>query len=247
MRRPNLCNNSVGVADDAYKPTQHSNKEEGRVSLMRRVLGGATRKKEAANSTTQVQKPLFGVPLGDLPLTNHMVPKILHRMCTFIDIYGMNVEGLFCLTTSNIPPVVERLKLQFNVEGDADLESCTNDASAVASLLKIWLKDLPQPLLSQELTSELVTLMHKYDGDTWWGPVCFENISTSGVLPTTVLDSVLRLLYNYTNKHPATLTYIPGVFCPLLTCGEFRGVATPDTAQLTAKLIQDYNFIFNKR
>jgi hypothetical protein len=57
------------------------------------------------------------------------------------------------------PAVVENLKLQFNMEGDAELETC-GDVTSVASLLKLWLKELPQPLLSQEITSELVSLMH---------------------------------------------------------------------------------------
>jgi hypothetical protein len=50
------------------------------------MLGGGHKKKEGTNSTTQLK--YFGVPLTDMPLTNHTVPKALHRICTYIEIYG---------------------------------------------------------------------------------------------------------------------------------------------------------------
>lgn len=70
----------------------------------------------------------------------------------------MKVEGLFRLSGGNTT-LIDSLKNQFNTEGDAELEVC-NDIASVALLLVVWLKELPQPLLSQEITTELVSLMH---------------------------------------------------------------------------------------
>ncbi|XP_073970829.1 protein FAM13B isoform X3 [Rhodnius prolixus] len=244
MRRPNLCNNSIGVADDAYKPTNNTatQKDEGRLSIVRRVLGGS-RKKDDNCSTARIK--LFGVPLVDLPLNNNSVPKVLQRLCVFIEVHGMKVEGLFRLSGGNTT-LIDSLKNQFNTEGDAELEVC-NDIASVALLLVVWLKELPQPLLSQEITTELVSLMHKYEGDTWWGPVCHESILTAGTLPANALDTILHLLHNYSAKQPTSMTYLPSVFSPLLTCAEIKDLAGPEVVQLTSKLIQDYGVIFHKR
>jgi hypothetical protein len=71
---------------------------------------------------------------------------------------GLLVEGLFRLSGGN-PALVEQLKAAFNRAGDVDLETCA-DVASVASLLKLWLRDLPEPLVSPAVTAELVTLVH---------------------------------------------------------------------------------------
>ncbi|XP_014248893.1 protein FAM13A isoform X2 [Cimex lectularius] len=245
MRRPNLCSNSIGVAEDTYKPanTNIQPKEEGRLSIVRRVLGGS-RKKDGNGSTTSKNRQ-FGVPLCDLQLNNNSVPKVLHRICFFIEAHGMKVEGLFRLTSGN-QTMVENLKMQFNTDQDFDLEGC-NDVASIALLLISWLKDLPNPLFSQDTIGDLISLMNKYEGDTWWGPVCHECLVTAGTLQTNILETILHVLYNYTSRHPSSMSYIPGVFCPLLTCPESKDISSPDAVKLTTKLIQDYNIIFRKR
>lgn len=71
---------------------------------------------------------------------------------------GLNVEGLFRLSGGN-PARVEQLKATWDKTGDADLEACA-DVASVASLLKLWLRDLPEPLVTPAVTAELVTLLH---------------------------------------------------------------------------------------
>lgn len=71
---------------------------------------------------------------------------------------GLHVEGLFRLSGGN-PSLVEQLKASFNRTGDADLEACS-DVASVASLLKLWLRDLPEPVITPAVTAELVTLHH---------------------------------------------------------------------------------------
>lgn len=66
------------------------------------------------------------------------------------------MKGLFRLSGGN-PSLVEQLKASFNRTGDADLEACS-DVTSVATLLKLWLRDLPEPLVSPAVTAELVSL-----------------------------------------------------------------------------------------
>uniref|UniRef100_A0A146M1R0 Protein FAM13A n=1 Tax=Lygus hesperus TaxID=30085 RepID=A0A146M1R0_LYGHE len=243
MRRPNLCSNSIGVADEAYKPTNSANpKDEGRLSLVRRVLGGS-KKKDGHSSLSKSKQ--FGVPISDLQLSNNSVPKVIYRICTYIETNGLKTEGLFKLNGGN-QVLIENLKSQFNANGDADLESCA-DMVSVALLLMVWLKELPQPLLSNQTVADLVSLMHKYNGDTWWGPVCHESLLSAGSLTANIMDTVLHLLNAYTVKHPSAMSYVPEVFAQLLTSEENVDIPSADTVELISKIIKDYNVIFIKR
>ncbi|BET00651.1 Family with sequence similarity 13, member A [Nesidiocoris tenuis] len=243
MRRPNLCGNSIGVADETYRPTNSvATKEEGRLSLVRRVLGGS-KKKDGHTSYSKTKQ--FGIPITDLQLNNNNVPKVVYRICTFIETNGLKTEGLFKLNAGN-PGVIENLKCQLNSNVDADLESCS-DMFSIGLLLIIWLKELPQPLLSDQIVSDLVSLMHKYDGDSWWGPVCHETLQTAGPASANAMDSIVHLLHAYTNKHPNSMTYVPKVFAPLFTSEENVDIPSVETVELVTKIIKDYNTIFIKK
>lgn len=68
----------------------------------------------------------------------------------------MQEPGLF-ITCKKRGKLVERFKISFDRVGDADLENCT-DVKIIASLLKLWLHDLPQPLIPHRLSSRLKTV-----------------------------------------------------------------------------------------
>lgn len=67
---------------------------------------------------------------------------------------GLDIEGLFRLSGGN-PKLVEQLKIWIDRTGDVCLEAC-GDITSVACLLKVWLRDLPEPLVPPETTADLV-------------------------------------------------------------------------------------------
>lgn len=71
---------------------------------------------------------------------------------------GLKEADLFT-TSKKQGKLVERYKISFDRAGDADLESC-NDVKVIASLLKLWLNDLPHPLIPQRLSSRLTGVFH---------------------------------------------------------------------------------------
>jgi hypothetical protein len=69
---------------------------------------------------------------------------------------GMKCGGLFRLSAGN-PKLVERLRASFDRTGDADLEGA-GDVATVASLLKLWLRELPEPVIANHVATELLCM-----------------------------------------------------------------------------------------
>lgn len=66
---------------------------------------------------------------------------------------GIEEEGIFRVN-GNVR-VMEKLRDSFEKHGDADLES-TEDIFSVAGLLKQFLRELPEAVIPEELTSKFV-------------------------------------------------------------------------------------------
>jgi hypothetical protein len=73
----------------------------------------------------------------------------------FADV-GLKCGGLFRLSAGN-PKLVERLRASFDRTGDADLEGA-GDVATVASLLKLWLRELPEPIITSHVATELLDI-----------------------------------------------------------------------------------------
>lgn len=66
---------------------------------------------------------------------------------------GLNHEGVFRINGN--ARVVERIKTSFDQTGDADL-SDAGDIMAVASVLKQFLRDLPDAVVPEHMTRQFV-------------------------------------------------------------------------------------------
>lgn len=99
-----------------------------------------------------IGRPTFGVHLTEQMLRDNMeLPKIVEKCCKHIQERGLDVVGIYRLsgTTSK----VQKLKSLFDRDVDAvDLSSPEwADINNVTSVLKLWLRDLPEPLLTWSL------------------------------------------------------------------------------------------------
>lgn len=100
-------------------------------------------------------RPVFGVSLARLYERDGLaVPQVVYQCITAVDFYGLTVEGIYRLSGS--VPHVNKLKGMFDTNSDSpnldfrNPENFFHDVNSVAGLLKQFLRDLPDPLLTRE-------------------------------------------------------------------------------------------------
>ncbi len=114
-------------------------------------------------------RAVFGVPLGEaVEIARPMdvdteLPAVVYRCIEYL--LAKNAiaeEGIFRLSGSNT--VIKGLKDRFNNEGDVDLtaDGKYHDVHAVASLLKLYLRELPSSILTRELHLEFLHCLESH-------------------------------------------------------------------------------------
>lgn len=115
-------------------------------------------------------RAVFGVPLAEAvrynpPIdTNVELPAVVYRCIEYLDAKNAaSEEGIFRLSGSNV--VIKSLRERFNVEGDVNLlmGDQLHDVHAVASLLKLYLRELPTTILTRELHLEFLAVTELHD------------------------------------------------------------------------------------
>ncbi|KAI1104006.1 RhoGAP-domain-containing protein [Jackrogersella minutella] len=99
--------------------------------------------------------PVFGISLERLyENSKGPVPMVIYQCIQAVDLYGLAVEGIYRLSGSTAH--VNKLKHLFDTNEDAPIldfrnpENFFHDVNSVAGLLKQFLRDLPDPLLTSE-------------------------------------------------------------------------------------------------
>lgn len=134
---------------------------------------------ESALSLTQTQqqyyerisnvRPAFGLPLADAVEccpprgVNVCLPAVVYRCLEFLKAQdAWSEEGIFRVSGSNV--LVKGLRDRFNNEGDLDFLATDNyfDVHTIASLLKLYLRDLPATILTRELHLDFLQTMGMY-------------------------------------------------------------------------------------
>ena len=138
---------------------------------------GANHSNDSNLSLTQQQyqeqitnvKAAFGASLGDAVeyckprgIDVHL-PAVVYRCLAYLEAKNAaDEEGIFRMSGSNT--LIKNLRARFNAEGDIDLlggDEPYYDVHAVASLLKSYLRDLPQPILSRDLHIQFLSALGK--------------------------------------------------------------------------------------
>ncbi|OLN88019.1 GTPase-activating protein BEM3 [Colletotrichum chlorophyti] len=103
-------------------------------------------------------RQVFGAPLAEAVRYNPPVdvnvplPAVVYRCIQYLDAKNAILEeGIFRLSGSNV--VIKQLRERFNTEGDVNLvtDETYYDIHAVASLLKLYLRELPTTILTRDL------------------------------------------------------------------------------------------------
>ncbi|KAI6794926.1 RhoGAP-domain-containing protein [Hortaea werneckii] len=108
-------------------------------------------------------RAVFGVPLAEAVEYAHPadatteLPAVVYRCIEYLTIKNaIAEEGIFRLSGSNA--VIKGLKDRFNTEGDVNLvvDDRNYDIHAVASLMKLYLRELPASILTRELHLDFI-------------------------------------------------------------------------------------------
>jgi Rho GTPase-activating protein RGD1 len=127
----------------------------------------------AVNGVQDKGRPTFGVDLAEqMNRDNVEVPAIVKKCCDAIERYGIQTQGIYRIsgTTSKVANLRQRLDKGLSISymervvsysrvyNSSDLEAVDLDAPEwsgdihnVTSVLKMWLRELPDPLLTYNL------------------------------------------------------------------------------------------------
>ncbi|XP_070796734.1 ralA-binding protein 1 isoform X2 [Pituophis catenifer annectens] len=146
--------------DDKHKEEKHKEKKSKDLTAAD-VVKQWKEKKKKKKTVQEVEmppvdvprhRPVFGVPLSDAAERTMLydgirLPAVFRECIDYVEKYGMKCEGIY--RVSGIKSKVDELKAAYDQEESPNLEDY--EPNTVASLLKQYLRELPENLLTKEL------------------------------------------------------------------------------------------------
>uniref|UniRef100_A0A8C5CY71 Myosin IXA n=1 Tax=Gadus morhua TaxID=8049 RepID=A0A8C5CY71_GADMO len=124
----------------------------------------ACHKKCCLKTTTKCSKKFdpelsprqFGVEVSRLTNDERTVPLVVEKLINYIEMHGLYTEGIY--RKSGSTNKIRELKQGLDIDVDSmNLDDYT--IHVIASVLKQWLRDLPNPLMTFELYDEFLRIM----------------------------------------------------------------------------------------
>lgn len=189
---------------------------------VRQVFGASLAEAVRYNSPTDVKVPL---------------PAVVYRCIQYLDAKNaINEEGIFRLSGSNL--VIKQLKERFNNEGDINLitDPQYHDIHAVASLLKMYLRELPNTILTSDLRLEFigVTEMTNVNDKIAALSELVERLPQANGALLKYLIAFLIKIISHADSNKMTVRNVGIVFSPTLNI----------PAPVFAMFLQNYEAIF---
>ncbi|CAM4475000.1 unnamed protein product [Leuciscus chuanchicus] len=194
-------------------------------------------------------RKIFGVSLvklSDLGLVKDGVPVVVRCMVEYLEKHGLRQEGLFRVNGS--VRTVDNLRQRFDGGEEVDLHQ-EADTFAVASLLKQFLRDLPEGLIHPSIHNPLIQLHQESDEDYFCKDLC-ELLHQLPEIHYSLLHYLCHFLSQVEQEHAhnrMTATNLATVFGPNVfhVSPGFDGIREQNICNsIMAKLIQRYSAIF---
>ncbi|KAI8957956.1 RhoGAP-domain-containing protein [Daldinia sp. FL1419] len=185
----------------------------------------------------------FGAPLAEAvrfsgPFdVNVPLPAVVYRCIQYLDAKSaIREEGIFRLSGSNV--VIKQLRERFNTEGDVNLltDETYYDIHAVASLLKLYLRELPTTILTRDLHMKFVEVTEMSNPREKIAALA-ELVQQLPLANETLLKYLIAFLIkiiNHSDTNKMTVRNVGIVFSPTLNI----------PAPVFALLLQNYEGIF---
>ncbi|MCI4381971.1 hypothetical protein PGIGA_G00258110 [Pangasianodon gigas] len=95
----------------------------------------------------------FGVELSQLTSDDKAVPQVVEKLINYIEMHGLYTEGIY--RKSGSTNKIKELKMGLDTDANA-VNLDDYNIHVIASVLKQWLRDLPNPLMTFELYEEFL-------------------------------------------------------------------------------------------
>ncbi|KAL7928095.1 hypothetical protein V8C35DRAFT_285530 [Trichoderma chlorosporum] len=189
-------------------------------------------------------RQVFGAPLAEAvrynPPTDIDVPlpSVVYRCIQYLEAQNaVFEEGIFRLSGSNV--VIKQLRERFNNEGDINLVTDEHyyDIHAVASLLKLYLRELPTSILTRDLHLEFMSTTTEITDKTEKMAALNELSQRLPQANATLLKYLIAFLIRIINNsdvNKMTVRNVGIVFSPTLNI----------PAPVFAMFLQNYEAIF---
>lgn len=185
----------------------------------------------------------FGASLAEAVRYNAPVdvrvplPAVVYRCIQYLEAKNaISEEGIFRLSGSNV--VIKQLKERFNVEGDINLitDEHYHDIHAVASLLKMYLRELPSTILTNELRMQFIAVMEMTDQKEKMAAYSelVQHLPQANAALLKYLIAFLIKIINNSDVNKMTVRNVGIVFSPTLNI----------PAPVFAMFLQNYETIF---
>lgn len=133
---------------------------------MRSLFGKKHKDSPSSSSASAHRKPtggkVFGTPLIDVCEREKAdIPQIATEVIEYLDKNGLKIEGIFRIPGNSIQ--IQQLQDYYDCTSDALTIDTVDDVHAVAGLMKQYLRDLPDPLLTHRFYDTFIAIMKNPD------------------------------------------------------------------------------------
>lgn len=169
------------------------------------------------------------------------VPAVVNILSNAIrDMGGLTAEGIFRISADS--GIINALRTQFN-SGNYSLELMKGNPHAAACLLKLWLRELPDPVLPRSVYAEIIEGFHKGGGNGKFGEEpCLKVYRQMNTPSQALLKSVLLLCQDVVANgavNRMSFEALSVVFTPCF----FDASAGTDPSQMIIRSRQEQKFL----
>lgn len=197
----------------------------------------------AGNQYNGYLRQVFGATLAEAVRFNAPVdvnvplPAVVYRCIQYLEAKNaISEEGIFRLSGSNL--VIKQLRERFNNEGDINLvtDGQYHDIHAVASLLKMYLRELPSTILTNDLRTQFIAAIEIPDQKEKLATLSelVERLPQANATLLKYLISFLIRIIDHSDVNKMTVRNVGIVFSPTLNI----------PAPVFAAFLQNYEAIF---
>ncbi|CAB4391742.1 RhoGAP-domain-containing protein [Rhizophagus irregularis] len=158
---------------------------------------------------TRIEKDIENDP------SRYWLPAVMVRCIEFLDIYGLEEIGLYRIPGSTL--TVARMKNIFDSGADLNfLQSSAKDPHVVATLLKMYIRELPEPILTDVLLPEFNTCVANHTNSAVVAQPTTTPTPTISA-PTVVPDKLPKALSSIVSRLPPQNFYLLRALCSHLS------------------------------